>query len=113
MNKRIEHVRRMPVQAREGGLRFDAYLPPDLADWLLGLVEDGVFADPSEAAFVIFGEHRDLEPHVDLREELLRRLCQAALDDPRPGIPHEEMAERLRAMPAAPRREPAMWREPP
>jgi hypothetical protein len=63
-------------QAQEGGLRFDVYLPPQLADWLLGLIERGVFTGPDEAAFVILAEHRELEPHADLRRELLKRIIQ-------------------------------------
>src|SRR3546814_10318758 len=38
-------------QARAGGLRFEAYLPPALADWLLERIERGTFADPGEAVF--------------------------------------------------------------
>jgi hypothetical protein len=66
--------------------------------------------DPSEAVFAMLGEQQELEPHADLREELLRRSCQAVLDDPRPGIPHEEVMERLRVLMKTPRPEPAAWR---
>ena len=34
----IERARELKDQASDGGLRFDAYLPPGLAEWLLGLV---------------------------------------------------------------------------
>jgi antitoxin ParD1/3/4 len=107
--QRIAQAKAMRDQARKGGLRFEAYLPPELADWVLELIERGVFTDPSEAVFVILGEHRDLEPHADLREEILRRSCQAAMDDPRPGIPHEKIEERLRELAARPRPDPALW----
>jgi antitoxin ParD1/3/4 len=100
-------------QAVAGGLRFEAYLPPGLAEWLIDLIASGVFTDPSEATFVMLGEQQELEPHSDLREELMRRSCQAALDDPRPGITTEEMQERLRAWSSAPRVEPAVWRRAP
>ena len=66
-------------QARAGGLRFEAYLPGSLADWLLEHLEKGHFVDPSEAVFVMMGLFRDMEPHQDLREELLRRKLQAAM----------------------------------
>ena len=69
----IAQARTLREQARKGGLRFEAYLPPNLAEWVLDLVEEGVFTDPGEAVFVILGEHKDLEPHADLREEILRR----------------------------------------
>jgi antitoxin ParD1/3/4 len=107
--QRIEQAKDIREQAKKGGLRFEAYLPPEFADWILELIERGVFTDPSEAVFVILGEHRDLEPHADLREEILRRSCQAAMDDPRPGIPHEKMKERLRELATRPRPDPAVW----
>ena len=95
-------------QAKAGGLRFSVYLPPDLADWLLGLVEKGAFIDPSEAVFVKLQEAQELEPHHDLRNELLNRMLQAAEDDPRPGTPLDQVFERIKdkcaAMP-----EPAVW----
>jgi hypothetical protein len=37
-------------QAGRGGLRFEAYLPPELADWLLDRIEHGVFAHDRTAA---------------------------------------------------------------
>lgn len=70
----------------------------------------GVFRDPSEAVFVILGEHRGLQPHADLREEALRRRIQAAIDDPRPAIPAEDVEEEMRRKLTAPRPEPAVWR---
>ena len=106
---RIAQVRAIRDQVRAGGLWFEAYLPPDLADWLLGLIERGDFVDPGEAVFVILGEHQELEPHADLRAEIQRRADQAALDDPRPGIPQEKMNERLQELIVRPRSEPAVW----
>jgi Arc/MetJ-type ribon-helix-helix transcriptional regulator len=97
-------------QAKAGGLRFSVYLPPGLAEWVLGLVEDGSFIDPSEAVFVKLQEAQELEPHDDLRRELLVRMLQAAEDDPRPGTPAKEalkrIKEKLASMP-----EPAVWQK--
>ncbi len=67
------------AQARAGGLRFEAYAPPDLADWLLGLIEAGVYADPAEAVFAILREHQDLVQHPDLRQAVLRRSLEEAI----------------------------------
>ena len=100
---------RLMSQAREGGLRFEAYLPPELAVWLLGLIEQGAFTSPSEAAFVMLGEQHELEPHHDLRQELLSRSLQAAIDDPRPPIPADIAFERLRQRSARSLPEPAKW----
>src|SRR6266851_5814955 len=107
----IAQAKALQEKAQKAGLRFEAYLPPDLAEWLLGLIERGVFADPSEAVFVIFGEHRDLEPHADLRRELLSRLSQAAMDDPRPSLSGDEVEKRLRELVDTPRPEAAVWRK--
>lgn len=98
-------------QARAGGVRFEAYLPGSIADWLLEHVENGHFADPSEAAFVMVGLFRDLEPHHDLREELLRRMIQASMDDPRPAKPASEVFDALERKYAKPLPPPACWRK--
>ena len=105
----IAQARALREQACKGGLRFEVFLPPGLAEWVLDFVERGVFVDPSEAVFVILGEHRDLEPHDDLREEILRRSLDASINDPRPTISHEEFEEKMRARLAEPRPEPAQW----
>jgi Arc/MetJ-type ribon-helix-helix transcriptional regulator len=106
---RITQARVLREQAGKGGLRFEAYLPPDLAEWLLDLIERGVFADPSEAVFVILGELRDLEPHDDLRRELLSRSCQAAMNDPSPSISGDELDKHLLKRFDTPLPEPAVW----
>src|SRR3546814_4408255 len=43
-----DQAKALREQARAGGLRFEAYLPGDMADWLLAQVERGHFVDPSE-----------------------------------------------------------------
>ncbi len=106
----IAQAKALREQASKGGLRFEVYLPSGLADWLLDFVERGVFTDPSEAVFVILGEHKDLEPHADLREEILRRSLEAATNDPRPSIPGEEAMAQIARSLAEPRPEPAVWR---
>ena len=105
----VEQAKRLRSQVAEGGLRFEAYLPPSLALWLLDLIEQETFLDPSEAVFVILGEHKELEPHADLRRELLKRSIEAAADDPRPGISGEEMMKRLRGASKEARQAPAIW----
>jgi antitoxin ParD1/3/4 len=106
--KSIAQAKALRAQAEKGGLHFSAYLPPGLADWLLGLIEKGTFIDPSEAVFVMLQQAQELEPHHDLRRELLARMLQAAEDDPRPSIPAEEVFKELRELRALPL-EPAVW----
>ena len=95
-------------QARAGGLRFEAYLPPRLADWLLAHVAAGTFHHPSEAAFVMLGEQQELEPHADLRRKFLARRIQAGRESG-PGSPAEEVFERLRTSLGEPPPVPAHW----
>lgn len=106
--KNIAQAKALRAQAEKGGLRFSAYLPPGLADWLLGLIEKGTFTDPSEGVFVMLQEAQELEPHHDLRRELLARMLRAAEDDSRPSIPAEEVFRELRESRALPL-EPAVW----
>ncbi len=90
----LDQARRRAQELRDGagkgGLQFQAYLPPAIALWLLDHIEKGTFRDPSEAAFILFNEAKELEPHADLRRELLKRMILQSVDDPRPGIPAEE-----------------------
>ncbi len=88
--KLMAQARALRDQARAGGLRFEAYLPPRLAEWLLAHIEHGTFRDPSEAAFVMLGEQQELEFH--------------------PGAPAEEVFERLRKSFEEPLPAPAVWR---
>ena len=109
--RRIAQARALREQARAGGLHFEVYLPSGLADRLLGHIERGTFRDPGEAVFVMLGEQEELEAHPDLREELLRRGIQAAIDDPRPGIPAEEVKAYFEKLMEERRPEPAVWRK--
>ena len=105
----ITQAQALREQASRGGLRFEVCLPPRLAEWVLDLVARGVFSDPSEAVFVMLGEQQELEPHADLRREILKRSLQAALDDPRPGLSAEELKESMRKRLREPRAEAAVW----
>src|SRR3546814_8096212 len=69
-----DQAKALREQARAGGLRFEAYLNGDQADWLLERIERGMFADPYEAVFAIVKNFIDMEPHPDLRNELLRKI---------------------------------------
>lgn len=76
-----EQAKALRDPAREGGLRFEAFLPPAQADWLLQWVEQGHFVDPAEAVSAIVQNFIDLELHRDLSDELRSRmLAQAAAE---------------------------------
>jgi hypothetical protein len=105
----IAQARGLRELARKGGLRFEAYLPPALADWVLDLVERGVFADPGEAVFVMLGEQRDLEPHADLRQECLRRSLGAAMEEHDKGLSLEQVRAHFETLASQPRPLAAVW----
>ena len=96
-------------QARKGGLRFEAYLPPALADWMLERIKRGIFADPSEAVFAIVRTYSELEPHRDLRDELLSRMLDASAAELESARPADEVFAELRRKLAQPLPEPARW----
>jgi len=107
-NKDIASVRR---QAAKGGLTFEAYLPPALAEWVIGLVEHEVFHSPSEAVFIAMQSFQELDEHLDLQQELLNRAMQKGIEaaEEGGGNPAEEVMERLRKAMEEPRAEPAVW----
>jgi len=107
-NKDIASVRR---QAAKGGLTFEAYLPPALAEWVIGLVEHEVFHSPSEAVFIAMQSFQELDEHLDLKQALLNRAIQKGIDaaEEGGGNPAEEVMERLRKAMEEPRAEPAVW----
>jgi hypothetical protein len=106
--KDLASVRR---QAAAGGLRFEAYLPPGLAEWVVSLVEQEVFRSPSEAVFVAMQSFRELEDHPEVKQELLASVLQKRIDsmDEGGGLPGEEVMARLRHEMEGPRPEPAVW----
>ena len=107
-NERIMAVRR---QAAAGGLTFEAYLPPTLAEWVIRLVELEVFHSPAEAVFVAMQAFRDLDDHPNVKQELLKRMLQKGMDslEEGGGIPAEEVMARLKKSMEGPRVEPAVW----
>jgi antitoxin ParD1/3/4 len=76
-NTDIASVRR---QAAAGGLRFEAYLPPSLAEWMISLVEQEVFHSPSAAVFVAMQSFWELDDHPDVKQDLLTRIIQKSID---------------------------------
>jgi len=107
-----EQAKALLPQAREGGLRFEAYLPPALAAWVLERIAQSTFESPSEAVFVLLTEAQELEPHADLRQEFLRRRVQAGMDDSGVTYSAEEVRAHLEALARAPRPQPALWSRP-
>src|SRR3546814_1765246 len=98
-----DRAKALREQARAGWLRFEAYLPGDMADWLLAQVERGHFVDPYESVFAIVQNFIEMEPHRDLRDELLRRILDVSvargLEDVKAGrVRSEEHTSELQSL---------------
>ncbi|CAN7607212.1 hypothetical protein [Pararhizobium sp. LjRoot238] len=97
-------------QAAERGLRFEGYLVPSVAEWVLAEVEQGRFRDPSEAVFVAMQVFMEMQSYPDLREELLRREIRKSLADEGPTLSGEEVLANLKErMKRAGGQKPPMW----
>jgi len=92
-----EQLDRIKAHARARGMTFEVFLPEELADWLRFKIAAGMFKDPGEAAFVAFQDLQALDRHPDARRALLTAMIEASINDPRPGIPAEEVLEEFRA----------------
>ncbi|GAB4200718.1 MAG: hypothetical protein Tsb002_36970 [Wenzhouxiangellaceae bacterium] len=109
---RIEQAKVLRRKAAQGsGLSFEGFLTPDLAEWILAMVETGEFIDPGEAVYVLMQQAKELNPHEDLRKELLNRMLQEAADSPHPPISGEEAFERLKKIIKEPMPETVRWKK--
>ena len=61
------------------------------------MVENGDFHSPGEAVFVMMGLAKQLDPHQDLKEEILRRELDKRINDSQGTkyYSHEEVKARM------------------
>ena len=107
----IAQAKALREQAAKGGLYIEAWLPPQQAVWLLGLIEQGKFADPGDALFNLLGEAQDLAPHEDLRKELLKRSLDASLMPGAQTVPIEACVPDMLSRMTGEQPDPAVWEE--
>ncbi len=111
---RIEQVQKIKKQVSQGGLRFEVYLPPGMAEWVLDMVEKGRFLDPSEAVFVFMGLAKDIDAYPDLYNdlhgEILKRRVKESEEDIGKGkyYTHEELKKHIKER-LSNKTEPAVW----
>lgn len=76
------------------------------------MVEDGIFLDPCEAVFVYMGQAKDIEPHDDLKKEILKRRIQQGVADAETGRTYttDEVKQRLEEMRRR-KTDPAVWKK--
>jgi Arc/MetJ-type ribon-helix-helix transcriptional regulator len=98
-------------QVAADGLRFEAYLPPSLASWVIELVEQGVIHSPSEAVFVAMQAFEDLDRHPEVKTELLRAVIAHASKEAKEGKYYttEEVMAKIKQRKSQPQSEPAVW----
>jgi antitoxin ParD1/3/4 len=110
---RVEQAKAFKKIAAESGLKFDVYLPSGLAVWILDMVEKGIFIDPSEAIFVLMGQAKDLDPHDDLKTEILKRRLDESIRSADSGLVYsgEDVLNRMKQRHTVPRKEPALWKK--
>ena len=68
-------------QASEGGLKFEAYLPSAIAEWVLDMVEKGIFRDPAEAVFVYMSQAQDISEVPGLGELIEEKIIQERIEE--------------------------------
>ncbi len=110
--QRIEQARKLKKQAKTGGLKFEAYLTSDLAEWVLDMVEKGDFADPCEAVFVFMGQAKELDECDDLKLELLKKRINKGVKDIEEGRTYSaEEVENYLEKAINEKTEPAVWKK--
>ena len=92
-----EQEARIGANIRARGMTFEVFLPESLAQWLRSKIAAGKFKSPTEAAFIAFQDLVELDRHPAVRKALLTAMIEASINDPRPGIPIEEIRERFLA----------------
>jgi len=92
-----EEQARIQARIRARGMTFEVFLPESLADWLRTKLAEGVFCSPKEAAFIAFQQLQGLDEHPLVREQLLKAMIEDALQDPRPGMPADQLRDKFRA----------------
>jgi antitoxin ParD1/3/4 len=92
-----EQEARIIANTRARGMTFEVFLPESMADWLRAKIAAGMFTSPGEAAFVAFQDLQELDRHPAVRQALLTAMIEASVNDPRPGIPIEEVREQFLA----------------
>lgn len=106
--KRIEQANFLLEKIKqESGMSFEVFVTPDLAQWLLEKVKRGDFIDPAETAYYLLQEAQELEPHKDLRREILKRKLEEAMKGP--FYDGDEVMKKLREQMKEPIPETVIW----
>ena len=110
--QRVAQAQVLKAQVKTGGLKFETYLPPAVALWVLEQVEQGVFIDPAEAIFVLMQQAHDIDPHDDLKLAILKKRIEHGMDSAKNGQTYsaEEVAARMERLKKQ-RTPPAVWQK--
>lgn len=92
---------------RGASLKVELLLQPRQAEWILNKVVDRTYFSPSDALFHILTEYREIEPHNDIRQEVLRRSLDAvSLEN---TVPLEDVLKEFDKIPE--RHQPVEWKK--
>ena len=109
-NHNMQHAQELLCDLGQRGLRFKAFLPGDLAHWLLTTVSAGHFTHPNEMIVEMAKVYRILELHPDLKQELLERHINQVRADKAPRTSNESLSEGIDQLGAIQAPEPLEWK---
>jgi hypothetical protein len=88
-------ARALFAQAASDGLRFEGYLPPPLATWILKKIAERVFPSPEAAILAIVSDHVQLDRLERLRQLMMERSLARSNGRPVPVQTLEDVAQEV------------------
>ena len=97
----------------KAGLRFEAYMPPDLAEWLLSILSSAACLPiRARRSSVMLGELTATWSRTTIfATNCYSATVQAAIDHPRRSLSGDEVEKNFRELSAALLPEAAIWRK--
>ncbi|MGL3607643.1 hypothetical protein ACSV9I_14095 [Rhizobium sp. G187] len=94
-NHNMQQARQLLSSLGDRGLRFEAFLPSELANWFLTTISVGRFAHPNEMIVEMATVFRQLELHPDLMQELLARQINQVRAGKTQGVSNELLSKQM------------------
>lgn len=107
----MQQARQLLLSLGERGLRFEAFLPGELAHWFLTTISAGRFAHPNEMIVEMATVFRRLELHPDLMQELLSRHVNQVRAGKMQGISNESLSKQMDELWTRQAPEPLEWKK--
>lgn len=107
----MQQARELLLSLGERGLRFEVFLPGEMAHWFLTTISAGRFAHPNEMIVEMATVFRRLELHPDLKQELLARHIDQVRADKVPRTSNESLSKGIDQLGAIKAPEPLEWKK--